>query len=274
MRKLAAYYFSGTGNTRYVTDELCGYLAGEFAVQVYDISDDGVRVDDGSDMLLFAFPIYGSAPPVPMRRFIHANAAAIKGKEVIVIATQFMFSGDGAASLGRTITKLGGRVNYAEHIDMPNNLADFPLLKIRNGAALEKILKKADKRIKGLACNVKEGYRFRRGFDPLSHAVGYFLQRKWWLKGEKSKKNKLRIDAENCVGCGACVGKCPVHNLVIERGKAKPRGNCAFCYRCVNLCPKQAIALFGKNTPAVQYKGPILVSEKTGKAVPQTITAE
>ncbi|MCI8595357.1 MAG: flavodoxin family protein [Clostridia bacterium] len=35
MRKLGAFYFSGTGNTRYVTEKLCGLLKNNFEVKRY-----------------------------------------------------------------------------------------------------------------------------------------------------------------------------------------------------------------------------------------------
>ncbi len=179
----------------------------------------------------------------------------MEGKGVIVVATQYMFSGDGAASLGRSVEKLGGRVTFAEHFNMPNNLADCTAFKIRNGEELEESLRKTEKRIDAFARKILKGRHFRRGFNPFSHAVGYFSQRKWWRKGENAKKNDLKIDEDRCVACGLCAKNCPVKNIVVENGKARPQGNCALCYRCVNLCPRKAITLCGKEVPANQYKG-------------------
>lgn len=257
MRKLHAFYFSGTGNTRYITQRLCDRLSERFCVQIHDVAgkDDLAAALGHADSVLLAFPVYGSSPPLPMRRFVHEHAKRLRGKEVIVVATQYMFSGDGAASLGRTVEKLGGRVLFAEHFNMPNNLADFPAFKIRNGSELDAMLAKADKRADAFAEKILRGKPFRRGFGVLSHAVGYFCQRKWWRKSEKEKKNSLKIDAEKCVGCGKCVKSCPMGNIRLERGKAVPQGECALCYRCVNLCPRKAVTLCGKTAPEKQYEG-------------------
>lgn len=39
MRTLKAFYFSGTGNTRYVTRRLCQKLSVKFRTSAYDITD-------------------------------------------------------------------------------------------------------------------------------------------------------------------------------------------------------------------------------------------
>lgn len=257
MKKLNAFYFSGTGNTRYITLRLCEKLSFLYETKAYDISDDAdfSAFLENADFILLAFPIYGSSPPLPMRRFVHRYAKAFQNKEAIVIITQYMFSGDGAASLGRTIEKFGGKVKVAEHFNMPNNLSDCKMFAVRNGIELQRTLDKAEKRMDRIVKKLAEGKSFRRGFNPLSHAVGYYCQRKFWRRGESDKKDALRIDSEKCVGCGLCEKRCPVKNIALSDGCAHSRGKCVFCYRCINVCPKKAIALFGKQTPEKQYKG-------------------
>lgn len=258
MKRLEAFYFTGTGNTRYVAQALGDRLAAAFEVRLHEITarEDFQTELKRADCVLLAFPIYGSSPPVPMRRFVHRHGDSFAAKEVIIVVTQFLFSGDGAASLGRTVESYGGRVRYAEHFRMPNNLADCKALKVRNGEELQTMLRRTDARIDRFARVILAGGSCRRGFSPVSHAVGYFCQRALWRKGEGEKTNALRIDGSRCIGCGACVRQCPVGNLRLEAGKARPLGQCALCYRCVNLCPKQAVTMMGKEPPAVQYKGP------------------
>lgn len=256
MKKLAAYFFSGTGNTKYVTEKLCGKLEKSYRVSITELpAEIDLTVFKEADTVLIAFPIYGGAPPIPVRRFACKIKELAAGKEFIIVATQFMFSGDGAASLGRALIKWGGKVNYAEHINMPNNISDTGFLKIKNGDELAPILEKADRRIEKFAEKILSGQKFRRGFGVLSHAVGYFSQRALFRKHEHEKLSKLTVDARKCIGCGACAKNCPMKNLYIENGKVRTRNQCALCYRCVNLCPRGAITLIGKNAPAVRYRG-------------------
>ena len=51
------------------------------------------------------------------------------------------------------------------------------------------------------------------------------------------------IDKDACVGCGACVGVCPVGALAIDdEGKSGcEEDKCISCYSCVGTCPVSAI---------------------------------
>ncbi len=52
------------------------------------------------------------------------------------------------------------------------------------------------------------------------------------------------IEKEICIGCGACVGVCPVGALSLDAdGKAEVDENlCIDCGACVGVCPTQAIS--------------------------------
>ena len=78
MEKLKAYYFTGTGNTRYVTEKLCGYLQDRYDTETFDVTKTASV--SSADLLLFAFPVYGSSPPKPMVRFVLNNAHKIRGR--------------------------------------------------------------------------------------------------------------------------------------------------------------------------------------------------
>ena len=258
MKTLAAFYFSGTGNTKFIAEKLCKKLSGVYATELFDItakSDFTLNLKQ-ADVILLAFPIYGSAPPIPMREFVHRYKQNFSGKSVIIAETQYFYSGDGAASIGRTIEKSGGKVIAAEHFNMPNNLSDCKIFPIRNGVDCKKTLSRAEKRMDAFVKRILRGKVTKRGFSVFSHAVGYYTQRIFWRKGEPDKRKQLKINELQCIGCGVCARNCPVDNLKMENGKAAANIQCVMCYRCVNLCPRRAITLIGSSAPEKQYKGP------------------
>ncbi|MGA1821931.1 MAG: 4Fe-4S binding protein [Thermoplasmatota archaeon] len=54
----------------------------------------------------------------------------------------------------------------------------------------------------------------------------------------------VKIDKEACVGCGACIGTCPVQALSLVDDKAEVDANtCVDCGACVGVCPTGALSL-------------------------------
>ena len=52
------------------------------------------------------------------------------------------------------------------------------------------------------------------------------------------------VDADKCLGCGACEGPCPVAAIKVEGDKAVvDDGACVSCGACAGACPAEAITV-------------------------------
>jgi len=61
---------------------------------------------------------------------------------------------------------------------------------------------------------------------------------------EAGSTPKAVVDQGQCVGCGICVGSCPVRAIDIDaQGIVTINENCTGCGLCVESCPRQAIRL-------------------------------
>ena len=80
MKKLTAFYFSGTGNTRYVTEELCRRLSPGYQTQVLDISEPADQEADlsSAESVLLEFPIDGTSPHVTISRAGNKQSRQLK----------------------------------------------------------------------------------------------------------------------------------------------------------------------------------------------------
>jgi MauM/NapG family ferredoxin protein len=53
---------------------------------------------------------------------------------------------------------------------------------------------------------------------------------------------RYRINRDDCISCGRCATRCPVHAIDAGRGYTADAGECTACLDCVENCPTRAIA--------------------------------
>jgi len=259
---MLAIYFSGTGSTRHIA-ELFSQKMDAACLSIEDDADFRAAIKE-HDTIAFCYPIYGSRVPRIMREFVAERMDDIIGKKIVILITQFLFSGDGA----RVFTDMfqAGTINviYAEHFNMPSNMCNF-LSRQPSKKRMQRYLDKAEAKMTRVCQNIKNGVVIRRGFSRFSQILGNIQGRIW--QGDSKKdcapksaleqkaKSDVKID-EDCTLCNLCALICPMKNLEIFQSKIKQNGNCAACYRCVNQCPRKAISVSGLHfKPRWQYKG-------------------
>jgi NAD-dependent dihydropyrimidine dehydrogenase PreA subunit/flavodoxin len=248
---LTALYFSGTGNTKFCAEKFMSVMGGGTAVSIE--SPAAAQQAAADDDLLLAYPVYYSDMPMIMRDFILKNKGIFNGKNVFILCTMTMFSGDGAGCAARLLKKLGANITGGLHIKMPDVIADMKLFK-KDKAAQKLIIRRAAAKIQSAAKRLKQGSPAKDGLSFAHHVAGLLVQRIWCQYPIRHYAGNLKINRDKCVGCRACVSACPMANIRMENGRAAPKGKCTRCYRCVNLCPAQAITLAGKRV--VRQKKP------------------
>ncbi len=236
-------YFSGTGNSKYALEI---FLRGYNDSVMFSIEDENlIEQISYHDEIVFSYPVQYSTVPKIMSDFVHSNSGLWKEKNVFIIATMALFSGDGAGILGRLLEQYGAQITGGLHLQMPDSIADEKVLK-RSLQKNTQLVKNANSKIAEAIAHIKNGKYPQEGLGPFARLAGFLLQRLWFGHRTRQYSNQLKIDTDKCMGCSKCVKMCPTENIIIEDNKAKGKDKCTVCYRCVNLCPEQAITILGR----------------------------
>lgn len=241
---MTGVYFSGTGNTRYCVETFLKEC--DAGAQAFSIEEDcAAHYIREQEEIVVGYPVQYSNIPKILQDYIADHRDIWKDKKVFVIATMGLFSGDGAGMLARLLQKHGAVIIGGLHLKMPDSICDEKVLK-RSLSQNRLLIKSTEQKIRKAAEQTKNGNPPREGLGFACHLAGLFGQRLYFYHKTRSYSDKLKIDTDKCIGCGQCVGLCPMTNLYLENKKAVSGNRCTMCYRCVNKCPTQAITLLGK----------------------------
>ena len=264
-KEAVIFYFSGTGNTWWVSGRIAeslnkaGLKTNAYSIEKVDEQTADLLVSSAG-LVGFGYPIYGSDLPLSMKNFI-ASLPNIEAKFAFVFCTQFLWSGNGAAAGARLLEGKGFKVDWGEHFFMPNNLSAgfFPMPYTNNRSRIEKILKRAEKRIARFAEHIIEGEPFKRSFSYFANILGS-LMRTPYQHFFQHLQNSIGIAWERCDNCGECVALCPSGNLCYKGDEIIIKGSCINCLRCYSFCPLKAMTYRGRPHPEGKkkpYKGPV-----------------
>jgi NAD-dependent dihydropyrimidine dehydrogenase PreA subunit/flavodoxin len=262
---IVIFYFSGTGNTWWVSQELVrqfdklGRTARAYSIEAVNAEEAAALIGSAS-LTGFGYPIHGSDLPLPMKDFIKSLPEGA-GQQAFVFCTQWLWSGDGASVGGTMLHEKGFKVQWGEHFLMPNNVtvSIISLPYSNDYARLNNVLARASRAATFFAGEIIAGRPFLHGFSQVSFYLGC-LQRLPFRRVYHKLQNDIGIDQENCIDCGECLRLCPVDNFYYEGDQIKTKGSCILCLRCYNFCPVAAITHMGRphlHSRGEPYKGPV-----------------
>lgn len=238
MKKAAVFYFSGTGNTRFVSELIAKHLT-SFETALYPVEDvlNGKMSPDtgGYDLIGVGCPSIGFNPPRIVDDFCKILKTAER-KRVFLFLTCGgpSYLNDAAFfHLKKILKRNGFDAVYEKTICMPANI----FLKYSDDV-VKKLFVAAERKTAKMAADLMNGVvKVRK-----DRIVPYLFRWIFFLM-EKPFLPTMALDfhaTKDCNRCGLCVNSCPRKN--IRLGKRIRYGlNCEACYRCVYICPKKAI---------------------------------
>ncbi len=208
---MTGIYFSGTGNTKFCVDKFMKEY--DNSQNSFSIEEkDAVEKIEKDSTIVIGYPVQYSNIPKILRDYIVDNRYLWKGKNIFIIATMGLFSGDGAGILARLLKNYGAIIVGGLHLKMPDSICDEKALK-RSFEENKKIVMKAEEKICKSVCNIKNGKPPQEGLGIVYHFAGLFGQRLYFLRKTRKYTDKLKINTLKCIGCGTCEKLCPMGNI-------------------------------------------------------------
>jgi len=238
--KILLIYYTGTYNTRYLTNQLKEKLVKKGnEVDTVEITVDTPIVNtENYELIGFSYPIYGFNSPLPFNKYVRKLTFNPNQKYFIFKNSGETFAMNNASSriliriMKRNKVKFIGEYHYV----MPYNI-HFPFEKEFVKQILEYNKKLMDVMLYNLEKNIVFKIKSNIIYDFAAFFVG--IQK----IGGNVNSFLYKVDKDKCIKCGKCVNTCPHNNIYEKNGKIKFHHHCDMCMRCSFYCPTNAIKI-------------------------------
>lgn len=238
------YYFSGTGNSRLVCQELATALGEEYCPMTH-----AARTTDNT--IGIVFPVYAWGMPHIVKAFIEVSLRKLMDAHEHTYIYIVMTCGDDMGYTDRLVAKSLSRnhlaLSAAFSIQMPNTYVSLPGFDVDSKETEARKISRAKELIPQITSSIKQ-HSPRTTVERGSFAwfKTYVLRPLFMIFLMDDKRFHT---ASSCSHCGKCSKTCPVGNIVMKRSDdnasacAVPswQHKCENCLACYHACPQHAI---------------------------------
>lgn len=244
------FYFSGTGNTKWVADkfkERFNFYGNQ--LDLINIEKDPSYDLSGYDFMIIGTSIYAGCGPKVMDEFIDNIRINDSNMRCILYSTQGAKTCAATSIYGDILKSKGYDVFIKAMIQMPNNYY-FSRQKQADNVQNNAVLESASEKIKELTSDFIQNNSVNESTGKIGSWLGKFSGKlfKKWLP--KISENLTSTD--ECTKCGYCFNNCPAGNITFENGRAVFHSKCIMCLRCIHGCHVNAIRYKGQKIEQTQ----------------------
>lgn len=244
------FYFSGTGNTKWVADRFKEqFNLNNIDLKLVNIESLEEISIKSCDFLIVGSPVYADVHPKIVDDFLNRLPKIKKNMKAIVYSTQGGKSSVAGWLIVSILQKKGFRVVIQSSIKMPNNYYFGAGKKVIISGQKE-MLRNAEKKVETLTNHFLKNKELKEGVFFPRVLLGKISGRTF--KRVLPKLSKNITATEDCTKCGLCLRNCPKNNITFENGHAIFHSKCMLCLRCIHICPKNVIRYKGEKINQTQ----------------------
>ncbi len=226
-------YFSPTGNTKYLANQLKNLVEATNVLELDKIFDSELKKNDH---LILMYPIHGFNPPRTVTRFVKNLDKGLYNKVSLIAVgcNESWVNKAVSTKLRRLFNKKDIEIVVDEILAMPLTF----VMKFPEDVAKETI-SNAKQRLLEVSSLIKNETKSKRKVKLSS----FVIHRIGRLESPAARMFGLELHAKkNCTSCGICWNNCPELNIK-QNKKNKPKFgfSCSMCMRCIYNCPEKAI---------------------------------
>jgi len=252
------YYFSGTGNSLHVAQELQKRIPDAALIPVVSLLGQDV-IQTQAETVGFVFPIHLTTLPIPMREFVKKLDPS-SAEYIFAVGTRVGTFCLADIALENMLREKGKRLDAYFILNMagntPTGLVPGPGDKNWVGKNSEEHVRALDAAVQDRLDAIQDVIvnRERDSKDDLPRRgpllrglCSIFLA--FGARSAGGAGIPYYADS-SCTGCGTCESVCPSKKIKLIDGKPvwQKEVPCYFCYACFNYCPTQSILVGEKYT--------------------------
>ncbi len=261
------FYFTGTGNSKYIADKISVCFDEELIDIAKAVNNSDFTYECSNEKYIgFVFPTYAWSIPYVVKEFVTKMELDNIPDNAYVFAINNCGASEGRSlyDLSKILKDKNISLNYTRSIVLPDNY--IVLLNVPDKEEQNKMFKKANIKMANIINNItrfKNSVILHKGPLFFLYKLANILFTKFMNKTSKFKVN------DDCVGCGLCADICNTNAIKIEDGKPVWVNNsCVKCLACINRCPVEAINYGSKTEGKERYVNPFALFDKTVEAAP------
>jgi ferredoxin len=250
------YYYSGTGNSLHVAQELQKRIPAAKLTAIVHLLRNGHH-ETSAETIGFVFPNFCLTLPIPVHDFLE-KADLSSARYIFAICTRGGSQSEAFEYMSQMLKEKKKRLNAQLEVNMPWNhpvKENLPGLNSEERVSHMESVMQARLDTFSLAITAGRDYLHKESDEQYELSAGMKLfdlvipKSLNYKSHEYMYQHLVRFYADtNCNGCGACEKVCLSQKITIVNDipSWKKEIKCYACFACINYCPRKAIQVQSK----------------------------